>query len=46
MTNVSRRTMNVKGADSWLAVILSAAVILGGIAGLILWATQSAYVIR
>lgn len=45
MTDLNRGIMKFKGADSLLAVILSAATILGAIAFLIVWALQSAYVV-
>ncbi|MBD2463964.1 hypothetical protein H6G89_23460 [Oscillatoria sp. FACHB-1407] len=43
MTDLDRGIMKFKGADSLLAVILSAILIIGSIAALILWALQSAY---
>jgi hypothetical protein len=45
MTDLNRGIMQFKGADSWMAVALSATLILGSIALLILWALQSAYAI-
>jgi hypothetical protein len=45
MTDLNRGIMKFRGADSSGAVTLSAVVILGGIAFLILWALQSAYAI-
>ena len=43
MTEMNRGIMKFKGADSTPAVTLSAVLILGGIAFLIVWALQSAY---
>lgn len=45
MSDLDRGIMQFKGADSWPAVTLSAILILGAIAALILWALQSAYAI-
>jgi hypothetical protein len=44
-TDFNRGIMKFKGADTPIAIILSAVLILGFIAGLIWWALQSAYVI-
>ncbi|MBE9180793.1 hypothetical protein IQ268_19720 [Oculatella sp. LEGE 06141] len=46
MTDFNRGIMKFKGADSPTAITLSALVILGSIAALIVWALQSAYVIN
>ena len=43
MTDLNRGIMKFDGADSPAAVILSAIVILGGIALLVAWAMQGAY---
>jgi hypothetical protein len=43
MTDMNRGIMKFKGADSTAAVTLSALLILGSIAFLIVWALQSAY---
>lgn len=43
MTEMNRGIMKFKGADSTPAVAVSAVLILGAIACLILWALQSAY---
>ena len=43
MTDMNRGIMKFKGADSTPAVMLSALLILGSIAFLIVWALQSAY---
>jgi hypothetical protein len=45
MTDLDRGIMKFGGADSWAAVALSAVLILGAIAALIVWALQSAYAI-
>lgn len=45
MTDYDRGIMKFQGADSWPIVGLSAALILGAIAALIVWAIQSAYAI-
>jgi hypothetical protein len=45
MTDLDRGIMKFKGADSTPAVALSALIILGAIAVLIIWAVQSAYVV-
>jgi hypothetical protein len=44
-TDFNRGIMKFKGADTPVAITLSAVVILGFIAALIWWALQSAYVI-
>jgi len=43
MTEMNRGIMKFKGADSTSAVTVSAVLILGAIAFLIVWALQSAY---
>jgi len=43
MTDLNRGIMKFDGADSPAAIILSAIVILGGIALLVLWAMNGAY---
>lgn len=43
MTDMNRGIMKFKGADSAPAVTISALLILGSIAFLIVWALQSAY---
>lgn len=43
MSDLNRGIMKFKGADSPLAIALSATFILGGIVALILWALKSAY---
>ncbi|HEY9624249.1 MAG TPA: hypothetical protein V6C78_28090 [Crinalium sp.] len=43
MTDLDRGIMKFRGADSWMAIVLSAVLILGSITVLILWALQSAY---
>ena len=45
MTDLDRGIMKFGGADSWVAVTISAVLILGAIAALIMWALQSAYAI-
>ncbi|XGV89449.1 MAG: hypothetical protein ACAF42_18225 [Limnothrix sp. BL-A-16] len=43
MSDLDRGIMKFKGADSPVAIALSATFILGGIVALIVWALQSAY---
>lgn len=43
MTDLNRGIMKFRGADSGAAIVLSACLILGGIAFLIVWALQTAY---
>ncbi|MEB3358782.1 MAG: hypothetical protein VKK04_18795 [Synechococcales bacterium] len=43
MTDQNRGIMEFEGADSFVAVALSAVLILGSIAFLIVWALQAAY---
>jgi len=45
MTDLNRGIMKFQGADSAVSITLSAIVILGSIAVLIIWAMQSAYAI-
>jgi hypothetical protein len=45
MTDLNRGIMKFDGADNPIAVTISAIVVLGGIAILILWALSSAYAI-
>jgi hypothetical protein len=44
MSDLNRGIMKFEGADSPKAVAISAVLVLGSIALLILWATQAAYV--
>lgn len=46
MSDLNRGIMKFDGADSPKAVALSATLVLGSIAVLVLWAMQSAYLIR
>ncbi|MCD8485653.1 MAG: hypothetical protein LRZ84_02605 [Desertifilum sp.] len=43
MSDLNRGIMKFKGADSATAVTLSAVLVLGAIAALIIWALSSAY---
>jgi hypothetical protein len=43
MSDLNRGIMKFDGADSPAAIAVSAIVILGGIAALVLWALNSAY---
>jgi hypothetical protein len=43
MSDLNRGIMKFDGADSPAAIAVSAVVILGGIAALVLWALNSAY---
>lgn len=45
MSDLNRGIMKFKGADSPKAVALSTALILGGIAALIVWALKAAYAV-
>lgn len=45
MSDLNRGIMKFEGADSPKAIALSAILVLGGIAVLILWAMRSAYAI-
>lgn len=46
MSDLNRGIMKFEGADSPAAISLSAIVILGGIAALILWAMKVAYILH
>lgn len=46
MSDLNRGIMKFEGADSPAAITVSATVILGSIAALILWALHSAYLVR
>jgi len=43
MSDLNRGIMKFKGADTPVAIAVSAILVLGGIAALILWALQTAY---
>lgn len=45
MTDLNRGIMKFNNADSSPVIVLSACLILGGIAFLIVWALQTAYVL-
>jgi hypothetical protein len=45
MSDLNRGIMKFEGADSPVVVALSATLILGSIAALILWALKSAYLL-
>ncbi|WP_448561650.1 hypothetical protein [Trichothermofontia sp.] len=45
MTDLNRGIMKFEGADSLLAILVSAVLILGSIGVLIWWSLHSAYVI-
>jgi hypothetical protein len=45
MSDLDRGIMKFKGADSPIAIVISATIVLGGITFLIIWAMQNAYVI-
>lgn len=45
MTDLNRGIMKFQGADRPLTIVLSAAIILGSIALLVVWALQSAYAV-
>ncbi len=44
MANINPENPKYLEADSWLVVSVTGALIIGAIAGLILWALESAYV--
>ena len=44
MSDLDRGIMKFKGADTPLAIGISATLVLGGIAFLVIWAMQNAYV--
>ena len=46
MSDLNRGIMKFEGADSPKIVIISTVVLLGSIAGLIIWALQAAYVVN
>jgi hypothetical protein len=46
MSDLDRGIMKFKGADSPLAIAVSAAIVLGGIALLAIWAMKHAYAIQ
>ena len=46
MTDLNRGIMKFEGADTPKAIAISAVLVLGGIAVLILWALNSAYAIN
>lgn len=43
MSDLNRGIMKFKGADTPTAIVISAVLVLGSIAGLIIWAMTSAY---
>jgi hypothetical protein len=45
MSDLNRGIMKFEGADKPIVVAISAVVILGSIAGLIIWALKFAYVV-
>ncbi|WP_373480173.1 hypothetical protein [Geminocystis sp.] len=45
MSDLNRGIMKFDGADKPIIVAISAVIILGSIAGLIIWALKSAYVV-
>lgn len=45
MSDLDRGIMKFKGADSPIAIAISAALVLGSIGALVVWALQTAYVI-
>jgi hypothetical protein len=45
MSDLDRGIMKFKGADTPLAIAISSTLVLGGIAVLIIWAMQHAYVV-
>ena len=44
MTDLNRGIMKFKDADSNVSILLSAAIILGSIALMVVWAMKSAYI--
>ena len=46
MSDLNRGIMKFKGADSPTVVTISTVLLLGSIAGLIIWALQSAYALN
>jgi len=45
MSDLNRGIMKFDGADKPVIIAISAVIILGSIAGLIIWALKSAYVV-
>jgi hypothetical protein len=45
MSDLDRGIMKFKGADTPLAIAISAAIVLGGIAFLVIWSLKHAYAI-
>jgi hypothetical protein len=45
MSDLDRGIMKFKGADQPIVIAISAAVVLGAIGALIVWALRSAYVV-
>jgi hypothetical protein len=45
MSDLDRGIMKFKGADSPLAIAISAVLVLGGIFFLVVWALQNAYTV-
>jgi hypothetical protein len=45
MSDLDRGIMKFKGADTPLAIGISATIVLGGIVFLVIWAMQNAYVV-
>jgi hypothetical protein len=43
MTDLNRGIMKFRGADTYVAIVLSSVVVLGSIGLLVLWALGSAY---
>ncbi|WP_013321148.1 hypothetical protein [Gloeothece verrucosa] len=46
MSDLNRGIMKFEGADKPVIVAVSAALVLGGIVGLIIWAIKVAYVVN
>jgi hypothetical protein len=45
MSDLDRGIMKFKGADTPLAIAISSAIVIGGIAFLIVWALNNAYAV-
>jgi hypothetical protein len=45
MSDLDRGIMKFKGADTPLAIAISAAIVLGGIVFLVVWSLQHAYAV-
>jgi hypothetical protein len=45
MSDLDRGIMKFKGADTPIAIGISAAIVIGGIVFLVVWAMQNAYVV-